>query len=255
MPPFSAARASQTRGGVARLPSYIGSLPKFAAAKALVAAGTRNAIIHIDGDSTCVGSYANNGGLTSGNCRNYGWPAQLAAALQSVKGGYQNWFGIGSAAGVNAYPGLDSRVTPGSGWSAGGTSSQSFGYTALQANGTGQTLSFAPTTTTDTLDVYYYQGLGSGGFTINAGGGTLLTINTNVAPTAIKKATITTTAGSNTYTVVTNGGVCYIFGMEAYLSTTKEVSVRNGGIISSTAAQHIPSTTVYAPLRHRLLQA
>jgi lysophospholipase L1-like esterase len=109
----------------------------------------------------------------------------------------------------------------------------------------GETIVYAPGISADTFDVYYIDGPASAGFTVQATGGSTTTIangSGTLASTSIKKTTVTAASvgTGNTVTITSNASAApakmsYIIGVEASLSTKKQILIGNAGALGATA--------------------
>lgn len=219
---------------------------KFRAALAKTRRGTSNTKIACVGDSTTRGQGS---GTTTAQALN-GWPVQLSAQLASALGmtaGWQNLFGQGNA----TLTSFDSRVGMTGTFT---TSSVSFGGNVFRM-AAAATLAFTPTVNCDTFDVYSVNN-GVGQFTINLdGGATLATVNTT-ADGAIVKTTVSGSLAGHTLNMVWVSGTPYILGCDCYATGTKQISVWNGGWLSSTSvnwASNVGNFNPSAALQNYLL--
>lgn len=194
-------------------------LPKFRKALSRQQLGIANAKLALVGDSTTAG-YP---GVTATTNRPQAYPAQLATLLtaQGIKAGSQSFWGNNQLPG--AVPANDSRVAMTGGWAASGAQ-VSIGGPMLTTTTAG-TLSFTPTANCDTFDVYYVAN--NSVVAINLDGGTAT--NTGGGSFAITKATVTGTLAAHTLNLVWTSGQPFIVGVDAYDSTSKQVSCWNWG--------------------------
>jgi lysophospholipase L1-like esterase len=224
---FGGAPSSSPSSGEVPGPAYNvvpTNFHKWRKALAKVRTGQANARLLCAGDSTTAGATA------STYLKSY--PTLLRQLLNAyhvpaVDGGI---WGRGGATVT------DSRVSVGSGWTAGSATGGwgQGGWSSVQ-NASG-TLSFTFAHSIDTIDVYYNQFSG-GSVTVNVDGGASLgTINApgfNIA----SKQTFTCPPGTHTINITgATGGPFYMAGVEAYLSTSKVVLVSNAGCSSSTSS-------------------
>lgn len=195
-------------------------LPKWKAAKQQVAAGIRNAVIAVLGDSQSVGT------MSTTNFRASSWPMQMASLIAAQTGlpvGTDSWFGYNNT-GAN-WTTWDTRLSltgsVGASWGA------TFGGSFLRMLNA-SSLAFTPTRAVDTYKVWYTTNTGNGSFTVSDGAGnTSAAVNCNAA-TAVQSMTFTRTSSSNPWTIAATGEV-HIIGGYCYLSTQKEISVFVGG--------------------------
>lgn len=200
------------------------------AAKAAVAAGTRDAKILCIGDSTQMGYLTDN-------------PAKFMASalgelgLATVPGGTTG----GRAAGANP------RYTFGSGWAPGniyGFGSQAWQYT----NPSGAMTYADPDVPADSFDVYYLRASGSTSITLQIDSETAQTFTTT-GSTSIQKLTITsaTTGPSTSRTLrVTAAGSGSILFVEPWLSTAKRIRVANAGAPSTNSVTWAQGSGIYS---------
>lgn len=200
-------------------------LPKYRAALGKVAAGTANAKILFVGDSVTLG-YASNGGA-SGDMRPLSYPDQFKNMLNSsgVRAQSNSWMGDGNSP-PNYSSTYDSRITIGGSWSREFVGT---GGAFFKATTNTNSLSFLPTESVDTFDVYYLSYTGGGVLSMDINGGAPTTQSTNAA-SLIRKATITGTLGSNTLNLKwSSGSAVYVLGVDSYDSSKKWVSCINAG--------------------------
>lgn len=188
------------------------NLAEWRAAKALMAAGTRNAKLLALGDSTVRGISATSS-----------WPGYLAALLSH-----------GSRSSVCGSTTSDTGLTIGAGWAA---ANVSIGGLNWETNTAVAPISYTPSNSVNSFDVWYIDFVGAGDFTLDIdGAGT-----TTITPTGVKgfrRATITTggAAGTKTLNILRVSGYASIVLITGYDSATKEVSVVNSGVSGYKAA-------------------
>lgn len=211
----------------------IEKLPNWRKAVAKVRRGTANARLLCVGDSTTagyLGSVSTSNGLGA-------YPVQLASQL-TARGltanshnfiGNKNWPSGGLG-------GNDSRLTTSGSISQ--TIKSAGGYLMNWTAAGG--LTFTPTASVDTFDVWYVQNA-AGSFTINLDGGANTTVNT-AGTTNLLKATITGSLGAHTLNLAWVSGTIFILGVEAYNSAAKEVSVLNSGAYGWIASDWNPGS-------------
>jgi lysophospholipase L1-like esterase len=214
-------------------------MPNWAAGKAAVAAGTRNAKLAIIGDSTTAGFGANSDRWAG--AQSLAFPTALASLISNAS--IQSWFGD-QGTNTNAWwMAYDARVSETENWRlysqgiGGGLHGEVSPFT--------DTLSFTPTKQVDTFIIYYSQASANGTFTWNINGGSDTSINSGGTPTQIKTTTATGTLGSNTLNIQrSSGGSVYIIGVIACNSAVKEISILNFGIgavnIAALASNAVP---------------
>jgi lysophospholipase L1-like esterase len=201
-------------------------MPKFAAALAARAAGTRNAKLALVGDSTVRG---NGSATTTGQALN-GWGPQLSDLLTNggLPSGWSNIFGAGNVT-LSSY---DARIVNGWGLSA----AETFG--GKRFTGATGTVSFTPQKLDgslipfDTIDFWIIKNTGLGTFDVNVdGGATIQTISNANATPLFTKVTVTVPGGLTTHTIncVRSTLTVFINGIDCYTAATKQVSIWNGG--------------------------
>jgi hypothetical protein len=139
---------------------------------------------------------------------------------------------------------VDTRWVAGSGWTLGG---QPFGLGAAVGNTAGVYFGTStagnlvytpnPQVTCDGFYIIYCGGGATGTITATATGGTPVVINTVGAGGVYKSALISAAAANttNTLTMTSTVNNCFIVGVEAVLSTKKQLLIHNGGFNSLTA--------------------
>lgn len=213
-------------------------LRKWQVARGNVLSGVSNAKLACIGDSTTAGTGAN---ATLNLARQTSYPAQLAAVLTSngVTAGRQNFFGSANL----TLSSFDSRFTT--------TGSQGAVNTtlggALQQMTGANTITWTPSTSCDTWDVYSVKTGGTGAFTINVdGGSTLATVSGTSSPTIMVKTTVSGSGAA--LNMVRSSGTCYVTGVSSYLAATKQVEVWNMGASGAKAANLAATTQPYSEL-------
>lgn len=203
-------------------------LPSWAAAKAAVVAGTRDAKVLLIGDST------QRGYLTDDPATKL-VPKLVARGLAAVRGGDG--------------PSLDDasspRYTAGAGWPSGllyGFGSKGWQY----SNPTG-ILDYADTgVNADRFDIYYLRGPAVGALTLTIDGETPTAVDTN-GTTSIQKVTVsaaTATAAHVLHVTATGSGA--ILMVEPWLSTTKKIRVANGAVPSTNSVTWNAGIGIYS---------
>jgi lysophospholipase L1-like esterase len=216
-------------GGVSVL-SGVDLLPLWTAAKAAVAAGTRNAKLVVVSDSTATGFAYPSGAGT--NSRQYAWPTLLGSGLLA-NAKADSLFSINNISGYSAY---DPRLS-GSGLSANGTAFTLGGPLITVADG--GVFTFTPTSACDTFDVYVVTTPGSGSFAVSVGGVSKGTI-TATAANGLLKTTVTGVLGSAISLTAT--GAANVAGVIATNSAAKQISVINCGWANGKAADQAANT-------------
>lgn len=210
-----------------------------------------NASIACVGDSTTYG--------TGAPTVTQAYPAQLAQIIDSIATPAQEscWFGDRAATSTGAPVATflnsnDPRLTLSSHW-VGTFIVLTLGGHALyapSAGGNSRTISFAPTTPCDSVDVYFFSAPSQATVAINVdGGATAGTIDTSAFGFQIPaKATVTFARGIHTINLATTTtGDVYIIGMVARDSTTKNVSVYNLGVGSYTSTDYLINNLAGTP--------
>ena len=225
---------------------YAYPLPHWRAAKALVAAGSRNAKLLILSDSTGAGQGSTNAGQGA-NCVSQAWPTQLAALLQTATGLKCSWQSRMSTGGFgNNFIACDSRCAATGTMVYTGVGINAVGGPLIKGAGTA-TFSFTPTTSVDTFVIRYPVNAGLGTMQANIDGGA----NTPImqAGSASMGSTALTAGSAGTHTLnlslVNN---CYIDSIVAYTAAQKEISILNAGWCGSTAANWNDATAVWSPI-------
>lgn len=211
-------------------------LKKWRAALAKVRSGSGEAIINVVGDSRTAGSSALSAGSYAG-ARPYSWPVQLSTALSArgLSAHADNAFGNQNVnAAGQTVPQYDARFTLGTGWvttAPSGHWATGPGNTWTNVTDTTSVLSFAPTGSFDTIDVYYVTGGAFGSFTVNVDGGASLGTIATSGSNGVGKTTFTCAAGAHTINLQVSslGNGVFVYGVETRLSTSPKVSVRNFG--------------------------
>lgn len=202
-------------------------------ALANAALGLGNMQVLCLGDSTTAGY----DGVTTANETKNSWVTRLAdqLTLSGIQAGWQNCIGghsNGTIATQNTY---DTRLTAlPAGWTSFGTTGNAIGGEIFNNNTTTNPLTFTPANssgvgiTTDTLDVWYYDGAGYSTITVLGGAaGLTATVASNNVPAGsntIKKATFTL-AGTSVWKLNGSGAAgMIIFGISASTSAANNAS-------------------------------
>ena len=202
------------------------SLPKYKAARALTAAGISDTIIVGAGDSTMAGT------VPATNFRASSWPVVMAGLMQTqlasqgiTRVSTESWFGYSPSTAVPTV--YDTRLTE-SGTVA--TYGLALGGDAVKISPGGRRC-FAPTLSTDTYKVWYYNGTNVftsnpyGQFTITDGvGGTVLQTVNSTSTAGMANVTVTAAAGMHNF-CINAVGETHISGGRAWLSTVKEIAI------------------------------
>lgn len=229
-------------------------LYKLRAALARQATGGAFVKVALIGDSTTAGAISD---PTLTNYRPFSWGAKLAtmltaagvpACMTNAIGNAQGAAGSGSSFGT-----WDGRLT--SVGSVVCTPNTMIGGVSCGLF-TGQTQSFAPGVSTDTVDLYFVDQVGT--FTVNIDGGASLGTTTMTNSGLPRKVTVSYTAGVHTINVVwASGPALFNFlGFDAYTAASPQVHLLNlgsGGAQVQTLAANvnpydpIPWTKFIAP--------
>ena len=216
-------------------------LPKLRAGIARVRAGTGSCRFGMIGDSTTRG----HGALGNPNTGNYNYA--VAAYLSRMFGGLPQINAHNNSAYGYVSLTTDARLTATGSFST-GTGGNSLGGAMFLANAAGK-LSFTPTVNTDTVEVYYYQGI-AGSFTLDTNGGTATTTTIPTTPAQMQTAVIATgaAAAANTYNLNWVSGSNFICGVRAYDSSKKWLEFDNWGFEGSQTVNWISAGAAYNPI-------
>jgi lysophospholipase L1-like esterase len=208
----------------------ISAFPTWREALSRVRTGTGDAKLLAVGDSKTKGN--SNYALTTS------WPGALSQLLNKTATPVAN--------GLTTLPlasATDTRFTAGAGWPL--TRNYGFGgFHAWQVTAPAGSLVFNdPTILADRFDVYYMTNASFGNLAITATGGA----TANFACTSgvkVDKVTVSAAAAltTNTLTIDSTGGACYIIAIEPWLSTKSTVRIGNGGGPSSASGNWITGT-------------
>jgi lysophospholipase L1-like esterase len=212
---------------------------------------TGDAKVVFFGDSTFFGRGSNGSG--AGDLIPNSLPTQFATKLAAATGltaRANGWFGFASTSN-NALVN-DARVTTGSGWVAGG--STTLGGSTVNNTTTTNALAFTPTGSVDTFILYNTRFASNGTLSIDINGGTATNIN-QAAATAITTNSITGTLGTNTLNIRRVSGAVGMQGVEAFNSTIRQVRVINGGWSGGTSADFSATAQPWSPANTALWTA
>jgi lysophospholipase L1-like esterase len=223
-----------------------GQYPGWASAVADMLAGTSNAVLSAEGDSTVRGTGSTGDATQHAN----GWPEKLKALLADFTPDGENFFGTGGgfhlSSMISTY---DNRVASSGGFSSRTTLNSMGGYLP-QCEATG-TLSFTPRSAFDTIEVYYAQAGSLGQFSVDVDGGSALqTVNAGANPGQVMKATISCDLDTHTVNLNWVSGTVYIFGVNCFdSSTSKKLLIYNQGRHGSSTVDWVSgSTSTWGPL-------
>lgn len=214
--------------------------------------GVSNGDVLCLGDSTTAGY---NGVSHLGESAN-SWVARTAQnlTLLGIPSGWQSWFNDKNVT-ITNLPTYDGRITIASNGTNWINFLASTGGLLLSNTASQDKITFTPSSgTTDTLDLYYFDG--SGYDTINVFGGATGATAASPATVAItstqvvKKATFTS-AGTVTWAVQkanVNSARFIPFGMNAYNSATKQINMMSFGGESLLTSNFTDASASYTPL-------
>jgi hypothetical protein len=219
------------------------AFPTWRAAVARVLAGSGRGRIAVIGDSSEMGYGAGVGNAVNG-ARLLSRPAQMASGLakRGIPTSLDSWtgFGINIGGGGMTYalvPAYDPRMSFGANWSADTASTNAFGGGIIQSSGGTAALVFTPTGTFDTIDVYYFTGVGNSSFDTSIDGGASLGTTSTNATQSIQKVTFTVARGTHAISITPSStSLLQMQGIRAYDSTTPAVDVLIGAWGGSATA-------------------
>jgi len=206
-------------------------------------AGVSNMKVLCVGDSTTAGLPGD--GTYTGRTTSY--PSILAANLvaKGATAKLNSWFSEPTNTfNTTNFGTYDSRWTIGANWtltSLGTNYVRQFTFN----NATPANLTFTPAQSCDTYEVYYVSNPAYGTVTIASTGASPSTINM-AAAVAIRKATITVTAGQPLIITPPISTAVNVLGIIGYTAATKEVSVLNFGLGGARSAALSDRTQVYS---------
>jgi len=221
-------------------------LPKWKAAQALRAAGVRNAIFLVVGDSTAAGRGGANTSAST-NDESYSWPRQIASLLPNGSNS-SLWGDYNSAIWVPLST-FDQRVTLGSWVQTANSTTATIGGPVVRCNSPSTSaFTFTPLNQVDTFVVYCYQTPGLGIMNIGIDSNTPTSFNA-AGTDAVVPITVTAALGNHTVKISrVSGGTVAIAGIIAYNSASKETTVINGGWSSSLAATWLSTGSSLYPV-------
>jgi len=232
-------------GVITYLPTSNAALRKWAGALAKARSGVRNARIALFGDSTTAGSGANGTVGFGAGARSSCPSVKLARMLRD-----QGQTAYASAYFGNAGPltsvqmrAWDTQIG-GAGWAFFGAASGDSWLWPQSESTVSNTTTYTPTNSVDTFVIWYGTNAGSRVFSyqVDAGG----TTNVDGAGTVNGLASVTVAAGAvgaHTLTIAKgSGGGNFIWGIEAYDSTVKQVQILPMGISGTRVSQAVGAT-------------
>jgi lysophospholipase L1-like esterase len=225
-------------------------LPHWISCAARVKANVGNCRILMLGDSTTFGinsTASDTGDLTAAN-----YPTDLATYLNSIimPANRASFFGCGAGGGTGTSGGncsIDPRITLGQ-WSV--TSAvTSVGGFAIQDNGSGSSLNFAPTTSVNTFKIWYVTHGGGGEIYYALDGGSTTGFSTNGSTGIGSQVVTATTPGQHilNLTCPSCTSNTYIVGIEAYNTNIGSIDIMNAGWPGASSGNW-NVTGPYAPL-------
>jgi lysophospholipase L1-like esterase len=223
------------------------ALPRWRKARAAVRAGTGRGRILCMGDSTTAGV-----GATDATGRiTQAWPAYMASALAGLGIPTSTKSFMGTAVTPTAsYNTYNSQAVLGAGWAADGQ--EKVGGPGFLNSTNANTFEFTPVGNIDSFELYALQNTGQGSisWSIDAGGGTTVSLN-NTPEAMYKSATLSAgAAGAHTIKIARVSGNAYIHGIVAWDSTTPGVDIINAGRGSGTTGTLITSNRGWSPLQN-----
>lgn len=232
------------------------SLPRYRAKLARAIAGGVPVKIAMIGDSTTAGLGSGSGGTQNLNgAKATAYPAQLAKLFNGagLTANVNSMWGNNALAAIAAPSPYDPSLSfAGSGvWSAGPTA---LGGAMFLNSTTTDALSYTPTTSTDSIDVYYVQSTGFATFTVKDGSTTLGTPNA-AGTAAFIKASFTRTVSANAINLARTGtgAQLYVAGIDTWNSTTDKVKVLNMGISGTQSNGYLANTQTWDFLKSILV--
>jgi len=224
--PGSVDGAGNSGAGAPNVSNYSSAyFAKYRAALALTRLGISDTPVAFVGDSTGTGQWGFGGAFA--NNRQYAYPV-IMAGLLSAQGIPASCEGVYCDNNVtnqgSTLPAYDPRVS----FSGSATAAPGAGFPGrlLQMTAAG-TITLAPGTAYDTIELYTPTNAGLGSATVNNGGATLGTINSN-GTLALTKTTYSVTLGSAPINIVwAAGGTFYNSIIRPYVAANKKVVLHN----------------------------
>lgn len=216
-------------------------LKKARAAFGKVRNGTSNARVLLVGDSTVTGSGANGPGYVAGG-RAKNLPVRLAQLMNSYMIPTRADAIIGSG-GTSSYTTFDPRITKAS-WAENAGLNSALGN-AFSSSTNGAVLTFTPTNSFDSVQVWYPRAASQGTFTVDIGGASSTAVNASGA-NALLSTTVTATLGTATVNITkTNTSANYVLGIRTWNSAAKEVEIFQAGWSGAVASQFVVTTNAW----------
>lgn len=217
------------------------AMPAWTAAKAAVAANTRDAKLICIGDSTTAGAYSSVLSPAYQNARPGSWPSVLAGL---IGGNADAWMGNNSISGVTVIS-YDPIFVSATSWVA---NVVTLGGLFLENQTNANALSVTPTASWDSVELWSPYNSGIGTLTIDIDGGPATTV-VGTSATGYFKATVNAgSVGSHTVNIKRVSGSCFVGALIFSNSMQKRVNVCNSGQDSAKIANFIVSNTAFAPL-------
>ena len=220
--------------------------PHWISKLAAVKAATGNARLLVEGDSTMFGDESNSSQAN--------WVAASVGAdvcndlitYYGTKCRWGSWFGGGSSASYGTFGYSDPRIVLGSAWTLDGTV-YSIGGGAYTATTSTNALTFTPTQSVDTFEVYYVQQPSSGVLSVQIDSGTPTLINTAGTAALVKVVLSAGTPGAHTIKHLwSSGGKVDLVGDVSYDSTNPSVVVLLAGTTSATSSTFASNGASYS---------
>lgn len=229
----------QENGGTSVNPA---SMQQWRAAMAGVQAGLAYTNVVYIGDSSVQSAENSTYGDTQENVT-YWLSADLNAA--GVPANQSGFCGFG---GLPTRPSTDSRITLGQ-WESGSGAGQSLGGDMYFTTTTGSPFVFSPGVSWDTANLLYLNYPGSGSISIQATGGTAVSINQNgTAALASATATAAGASSSNTLSIsFSSGSQAYFECVQTWSSTEKSVNIINAGITGGVMSYALGTSNPWSP--------
>jgi len=229
LPKLNKTDAAATYAPIGLLPSVPAygvtpaNLSKFRAKLSATRVGIGPMKVLCVGDSTTLG-------FGGGGSYQWAFPARLKALL--------NTYLAPTVDGLSIPPNVanDTRWATGAGWALSGSVGWGGVSSYLAATSATGNLTYTPGVNVDSFDVYFFTSANNGTFGASINGGAVTNTST-AAASGVSKMTITATASAANVLTITppTGGSVYILGVDAYLSTAKNIRVGNAGVSGSTS--------------------
>lgn len=258
-PLFQSGVGTYTRGATSWLSSVArqrqSRFPRWKAALAARAAGTRNARLMIVADSLGVGLFSN--GSNYANTKASGWVSKLAAlfASQGIPLNLGCVFGdCSNTAAPATLVSVDPRLSLGANWTLGAFYTLGGGVVSNATAGSQTLYSFTPTEVFDTIEVTYVTNPAYGKFAIAVDGGAAIGAAVDCSPAlSVLQTTRTCTRGTHRVDIFRSAatgadGTIAIVSVRVWDSTTRTVDILNASVGGATTALQSDTSAVYKPL-------